>query len=199
MANDQHGRPIREIPNDTTKDELEAGHLIPGANPPRNEDARGGFGNRDGKEGYGTDSENGISAVSVNEAADRTGHPADNMRSIDEGRPTKGESEDVPLTLDDLAPRSGGDRDLDAYADAAERDAAEETNIPRPANRSHISDTGPSGESSVESLLTEGGNNVRRDAKISGQDFTFDELAARGTNADLTDPDAESHGIAHQI
>ena len=186
MANDQHGRPIREIPNDTTKDELEAGHLIPGANPPRNEDARGGFGNRDGKEGYGTDSENGISAVSVNEAADRTGHPADNMRSIDEGRPTKGENEDVALSLDELEP----------YSDAAEQQAISKSRLLGPTNRSYASDTGPSGEAD-ESLLTEDGNNVRRDVRISGQEMTLDELAARGTNADLTDPDANAGGIAH--
>ncbi len=207
MPTDQHGRPIREVPNDTTQEELAAGHIIPGANPPKNDDARGGFGNRDGKQGYGTDSEDGISAVSVNSTADAQGHPADNMRSVDEGRPTRSENEDLALSLDELQTvrdanerdARDGNGDLDAYADAAERDAVQETRILEPANRPRTSDTGPSGESSAENLLTEDGNNVRRDVKISGQDFTLDELAAAGTNADLTDPDAERHGIDHQI
>jgi hypothetical protein len=189
MATDQHGRPIREVPNDTTNEELAAGHIIPGTNPPRNEDARGGFGNRDGKQGYGTDSEDGSTAVSVNEAADADGHPADNMRTTDEGRPTKGESEDVALSLDELEP----------YSDAAERQSIEETEIFRRSNRPATSDTGPSGDSSIENLLTEDGNNVRRDQRISGQDMTFEDLDASGTNADLTDPDAQRGGIDHQI
>lgn len=183
MANDQHGRPIREVPNDTTQEELAAGHIIPGANPPRNEEARGGFGNRDGKQGYGTDSEDGVTAVSVNEAADQPGHPHDNMRTTDEGRPTKGESEDVALGLDELEP----------YVDAAERQATDAPAAPRRTTHP-ISDTGASGEASVENLLTEDGNNVRRDVRISGQEMTFDELAAQGTNADLTNPDADSNG-----
>ena len=187
MANDQHGRPIREVPNDTTQEELQAGHLIAGANPPKNDEARGGFGNRDGKQGYGTDSEDGATAVSVNESADAKGHPADNMRTTDEGRPTRGESEDVALSLDELEP----------YADAAEQQTSDELRRLSPENRPRISDTGPSGESSEESLLTEDGNNVRRDVRISGQDMTLDELAALGTNADLTDPDAHAGGIAH--
>ena len=198
MATDQHGRPIREVPNDTTKEELEAGHIIPGADPPKNDAARGGFGNRDGKEGYG------ISAVSVNSTADAAGHPADNIRGVDEGRPTRGESEDVALRFDELetvarANQLDRDLDLDSYADAAERDALDEARALSRANRPATSDTGASGESSIENLLTEDGNNVRRDQRISGQEMTFDELAARGTNADLTDPDAQRGGIDHQI
>ncbi len=187
MATDQHGRPIREVPNDTTNEELAAGHIIPGANPPRNEEARGGFGNRDGKQGYGTDSEDGSTAVSVNESADAIGHPADNMRTTDEGRPTRGESEDVALSLDELEPYDTDDDD------EPKTGSSQRTSRSTPTT----SDTGPSGKSSVESLLTEDGNNVRRDQRISGQDMTFDELDALGTNADLTDPDAQSGGIEH--
>ena len=188
MANDQHGRPIREVPNDTTQEELQAGHLIAGASPPKNDEARGGFGNRDGKQGYGTDSENGISAVSVNSTADAKGHPADNMRTTDEGRPTRGESEDVALSLDELEP----------YADAAEQQTRDDARRLRPANRpAATSDTGASGESSADEQLTDDDGQVRRDVRISGQEMTLDELAASGTNADLTDPDAHAGGIAH--
>ncbi|HEX8348350.1 MAG TPA: hypothetical protein VF598_00180, partial [Hymenobacter sp.] len=72
--------------DDTTDEELQAGHLIAGGSPPKNESARGGFGNRDGKEGYGSDSNDGNTATTVNEEADKMGHPADNMRATEEGR-----------------------------------------------------------------------------------------------------------------
>jgi hypothetical protein len=85
MAIDPNNRPIRVINDDTTEQEMQDGHRIPNADPPKNEAARGGFGNRDGKEGYGTDSEDGITAVSVNANADRLGHPNDNMRTAEEG------------------------------------------------------------------------------------------------------------------
>ncbi len=65
-----------------------AGHIIPGADPPKNEAQRGGFGNRDGKEGYGVDSSDGPSGVSVNEDADRTEPNKDNIRTDEEGRGT---------------------------------------------------------------------------------------------------------------
>ncbi len=84
-----HDRPVRVI--DDTSNNMEdmlAGHIIDGANPPKNEDQRGGFGNRDGKQGYGTDSSDGPTGVSVNEDADSPSHPKDNMRTEDEGRGT---------------------------------------------------------------------------------------------------------------
>ena len=82
-----HDRPVRVI-DDTSNnmDDMMAGHIIDGANPPKNEAQRGGFGNRDGKEGYGSDSSDGPTGVSVNEDADSTEHPKDNMRTEDEGR-----------------------------------------------------------------------------------------------------------------
>lgn len=176
MATDKKGRPVRVINDDTTDEELRAGHRTPGADPPTGNDARGGFGNRDGKQGYGSDSEDGSTAVTVNETADRAGHPADNMRTTDEGRAVLGENEDMPFADDD-------------------DDASSASARTRPhANRR--SDTGPSGERTADNGLTDDGNNVRPDAPISGQDgLTFAELARQGTNADLVDPDAHSSGI----
>ena len=70
MAIDPNNRPIRVINDDTSNEEMEAGHHIPNADPPKNEAARGGFGNRDGKEGFGSDTSGGATAVGVNETAD---------------------------------------------------------------------------------------------------------------------------------
>lgn len=80
-------RPAREIENDTSEQEMRAGHIIPGADPPKNEHQRGGFGNRDGKEGYGSDTASeGPSATGVNDFADDGTPPPDNMRTEEEGR-----------------------------------------------------------------------------------------------------------------
>lgn len=80
-------RGFREIEEDTGNQEMRAGHIIPGANPPKNEHQRGGFGNRDGKEGYGSDTASeGPSATGVNDYADDGIQPPDNMRTEDEGR-----------------------------------------------------------------------------------------------------------------
>ena len=89
MAIDPNDRPVRVINDDTTEQEMTAGHITPGADPPKNEDARGGFGNRDGKEGFGTDSSNGVTAVSMNQNEDKVAPPDDNMRTTDEGRPDR--------------------------------------------------------------------------------------------------------------
>lgn len=113
MATDAHNRPIREIPNDTTAEELQAGHIIPGAHPPKNEDARGGYGNRDGKEGFGTDSGSGSTAVSVNENADKVEHPHDNMRTSDEGRPDRA-NQDLPSPDSEVISPAGPVDELDA-------------------------------------------------------------------------------------
>lgn len=121
MATDPHNRPVRVINDDTTNEEFQAGHIIPGGDPPKNEAARGGFGNRDGKEGYGTDSENGITAVSVNSDADQNRPPADNMRSNEEGR-SDHPNQDLPDDRDpDLQPRRPVD-ELDADDDRPGRD-----------------------------------------------------------------------------
>src|SRR6188474_3687250 len=67
-GNNNNERPVRHI-DSTGEDmaEMEAGHLVPGADPPKNEHARGGFGDRDGKTGFGSDSGNGATAVTVND------------------------------------------------------------------------------------------------------------------------------------
>ncbi|MFD2719411.1 hypothetical protein ACFST9_11845 [Hymenobacter monticola] len=100
MAIDPNNRPIRVINDDTTNEEMEAGHHIPNADPPKNEAARGGFGNRDGKEGFGSDTSGGETALGVNETADSMAPPPDNIRSNDEGRAGR-ENQDLPAD-DDL-------------------------------------------------------------------------------------------------
>jgi hypothetical protein len=85
--NGRNGR-IRVIENNTDNEEMMAGHIIPGADPPKNEEQRGGFGNRDGKVGFGSDSSDGPTAVSVNQQADEDEPPKDNMRTDEEGRGT---------------------------------------------------------------------------------------------------------------
>ena len=102
MAIDPNNRPIRVINDDTSREEMEAGHHIPNADPPKNEAARGGFGNRDGKEGFGSDTAGGETALGVNETADAMSPPPDNMRSGDEGRPNRA-NQDLPDDDDDDA------------------------------------------------------------------------------------------------
>ncbi|MCC9135712.1 hypothetical protein ACFSKU_16950 [Pontibacter silvestris] len=86
---DPHSRPVRVIDEDTTEQELRAGYVIPGADAPKNEHQRGGFGNRDGKEGYGSDTAGqGPSATGVNDYSDDGVPPPDNLRSEGEGRGT---------------------------------------------------------------------------------------------------------------
>jgi hypothetical protein len=117
MAIDPNNRPIRVINDDTTNEEMEAGHHIPNADPPKNEEARGGFGNRDGKEGFGTDSAGGETALSVNETADRMSPPPDNLRSNDEGRAGR-ENQDLPAEDEDtesIAPSGRPVDELDAH------------------------------------------------------------------------------------
>ncbi|ARS37000.1 hypothetical protein [Pontibacter actiniarum] len=80
-------RGFREIDEDTGEQEMRAGHIIPGADPPKNEHQRGGFGNRDGKEGFGSDTAgNGPSATGVNDFSDDGVPPKDNLRTEEEGR-----------------------------------------------------------------------------------------------------------------
>ncbi len=82
-------RPVRIIEEDTSELEMRAGHIIPGADPPKNEHQRGGFGNRDGKEGFGSDTAGqGPSATGVNDYSDDGTPPPDNMRTEEEGRGT---------------------------------------------------------------------------------------------------------------
>ncbi|WP_045689201.1 hypothetical protein [Hymenobacter sp. AT01-02] len=125
MATDPHNRPVRVINDDTTDEELAAGHIIPGADPPKNEAARGGFGNREGKEGYGTDSGVGMTATSMNRDADRIEPPQDNMRNSAEGRPDR-ENQDLPDDQDpELETRRPVD-ELDADDARSGRDEMED-------------------------------------------------------------------------
>ena len=112
MATDPNDRPVRVINDDTSQQEMEAGHIVPGADPPKNEDARGGFGNREGKQGYGTDSSDGITAVSMNQNEDKTAPPRDNMRTTEEGRPDL-PNQDMPARKLTQEPRHPVD-ELDA-------------------------------------------------------------------------------------
>ena len=102
MAIDPTNRPIRVINDDTTDQEFAAGLRIPNADPPKNEKARGGFGNRDGKEGFGTDSSEGITAVAMNAPTDSpdSKQPGDNMRTAAEGADQR-RDQDLPSPDDE--------------------------------------------------------------------------------------------------
>ncbi len=168
MAIDPNNRPVRIINDDTTEQEMAAGHITPGGDPPKNEAARGGFGNREGKEGYGTDSGTGITAVSVNENADQTTHPADNIRSDGEGRLVN-PNDDMPdpdLLADDLP--------LEARRPVDELDADDAR-------------SGPDEMSDPDSRVGMG--------QMEQPQPDNDVLARQGTNADLTDPAATDTAI----
>ncbi|MGI4870710.1 MAG: hypothetical protein ACRYFX_05960 [Janthinobacterium lividum] len=102
MAIDPNNRPIRVINDDTTEQEFAAGLHIPNADPPKNEKARGGFGNRDGKEGFGTDSSEGITAVAMNATTDAPNdkQPGDNMRTAGEDADQR-RNQDLPSPDDE--------------------------------------------------------------------------------------------------
>ncbi|GAB3826592.1 hypothetical protein [Hymenobacter jeollabukensis] len=195
MSIDPKNRPVREIPNDTTDEELQAGHIIPGADPPKNEAARGGFGNRDGKQGFGTDSSDGISAVSVNEDADKPGHPADNMRGDDEGRPVV-PNEDMP-TPDVLDPRRFPDAISETDGDSRRaRNAGEDlTDADDLDAVDRLDDFGDEDEDDAsDSDGVRGGRSASPGGAIDYNSKASD--ARPDTNADLTDPDAQESGIA---
>ncbi|MCC3156129.1 hypothetical protein LJ737_02715 [Hymenobacter sp. 15J16-1T3B] len=191
MSIDPKNRPVREIPNDTTDEELQAGHIIPGADPPKNEAARGGFGNRDGKQGFGTDSSDGISSVSVNEDADKPGHPADNIRGDDEGRPVV-PNEDMP-TPDVLDPRrlpdalSESDGDSRRARNAGE-DLTDEDDLDAVDRLDDFGDADEDDEDDDTAAPRSGAGAIDYNSKASD--------ARPDTNADLTDPDAQESGIA---
>lgn len=71
--NSGNEKPVRIIESaGEDMEEMYAGHKVPGADPPKNEHARGGFGDRDGKTGFGSDSGEGVSAVTVNDDSDES-------------------------------------------------------------------------------------------------------------------------------
>ena len=160
-------RPIRVINDDTSDQEMQAGHRIPNADPPKNDDARGGFGNREGKEGYGSDTASGATALGVNETADRVAPPADNMRADDQGRPGPG-NDDMPDNDDEdgiTTRRTGPIDELDAddYR------------------------TGPDEMSNPNSRVGMGEMEPRPRPPVTG--------AGTDTNAELNDPDASDTAI----
>lgn len=168
MATDPHDRPIRVINDDTTEQEFAAGHHIPNADPPKNEKARGGFGNRDGKEGFGTDSEDGMTAVSVNADADRLDHPADNMRTAGEGANQR-PNQDLP-SPDDERDETTGRRPARGPVDELDADDQRQ---------------GPDEMEDPDSRVGMGLMEPRPIQPIAGTD----------TNAELTDPGAQDSGI----
>ncbi len=166
MAIDPNNRPIRVINDDTTNEEMEAGHHIPNADPPKNEAARGGFGNRDGKEGFGSDTSGGVTAVGVNENADDMAPPRDNMRSEDEGRPDR-PNQDLPAR--------------DEYTQTIEPSG-------RPVDELDAHDRRPGLDEMLnpDSRVGMGQMEPRPLPPITGTD----------TNAELTDPDAKDTAIS---
>lgn len=74
-------RRIRVIESNTDYEEMAAGHIIPGADPPKNDHARGGFGDRDGRNGFGTDAGEGMTALSMNEDAEDPNAHTDGLQT----------------------------------------------------------------------------------------------------------------------
>lgn len=87
---------VRVLESDTDFEEMNAGHIIPGANPPKNEHQRGGFGDRDGKSGFGTDSADGDTALSTNDNSAAHDFPTDGLQMSGKTDPGA-----VTFTLDD--------------------------------------------------------------------------------------------------
>ena len=172
MAVDPNDRPVRQEPNDKIDEqELHASNIIPGADPPKNENARGGFGNRDGKEGFGTDSATGITAVSMNRNEDNLTPPPDNMRTADEGRPDRA-NQDLPTLRTTDARRPNGPAD-EIAADNLRK--------------------GPDEMLDPDSRVGMGQMEPKAPGHRSGGDFPNE--ATDATNASLMDRNAEDSGL----
>ena len=169
MAVDPNNRPIRVINDDTTEQEFAAGLRIPNADPPKNEQARGGFGNRDGKEGFGTDSSEGITAVAMNAHTDAPDdkQPGDNMRTAGEGADQR-RDQDLPSPDDE--------RDDDGHRPARGPVDELEADDLRP---------GPDEMEDADSHVGMGQMAPKPLQSITGTD----------TNAELTDPGAQDSGL----
>ena len=167
MPVDPNNRPIRVINDDTTEQEFAAGLRIPNADPPKNEDARGGYGNRDGKEGFGTVSGEGETALSMNSNSSSPHQPGDNMRTAEEGADQR--------------------RDQDLPSPDDERD--EDGHRPRrgPADELEADDLRPGPDEMLDADSHVGmGQMAPKPIKpITGTD----------TNAELTDPGAQDSGL----
>lgn len=169
MPVDPNNRPIRVINDDTTEEEFAAGLRIPNADPPKNEKARGGFGNRDGKEGFGTDSSEGITAVAMNARTDAPDdqQPGDNMRTAGEGADQR--------------------RDQDLPSPDDERDEDGRRTHRGPVDELEADDLrkGPDEMEDAESHVGMGQMAPKTPAPITSTD----------TNAELTDPGAQDSAI----
>ena len=169
MSVDPNNRPIRVINDDTTEEEFAAGLHIPNADPPKNEAARGGFGNREGKEGYGTDSSEGITAVAMNARTDApdSQQPGDNMRRADEGADQR-RDQDLPSPDDERD--DDGRRPHRGPVDELEADDLRK---------------GPDEMEDADSYVGMGQMAPKPQASVTGTD----------TNAELTDPSAQDSAI----
>jgi hypothetical protein len=174
MAIDPNNRPVRVINEDTTEQELAAGHIIPNADPPKNEAARGGFGNRDGKEGFGTDSGSGNTSISVNEDADKVGHPADNILTVGEG-------------ADEQADQDMPDSDLPSADTVRRPPSASEANATKAQRTLH-----GAGESDIDGIRN---TLTKDDHDVPTVQDSPTGRATPETNADLNDPNAQESGI----
>ena len=100
-------RRIRVIESNTDYEEMAAGHIIPGADPPKNDHARGGFGDRDGRNGFGTDAGEGMTALSMNEDSEDPHAHTDGLQTsaqLNKRQPSAvigGDEEDDDLATDD--------------------------------------------------------------------------------------------------
>jgi len=120
-------RRVRVIESNTDYEEMQAGHIIPGADPPKNDAARGGFGDRDGRNGFGTDSSDGSTSLSMNEDTEDTHAHTDGLqtsaqlggRTISAAAPAAriGGDEDDDLGDDDIDLDDDDDIDIDEIAD----------------------------------------------------------------------------------
>lgn len=169
MPIDPNNRPIRIINDDTTEEEFAAGLRIPNADPPKNEKARGGFGNRDGKEGFGTDSSEGITATTVNAPADSPNdkQPGDNMRTAGEGADQR--------------------RDQDLPSPDDERDA-----------EGHRPHRGPIDELEADDLRPGPDEMEDADSHVGMGQMSpkaLKPITSTDTNAELTDPGAQDSAI----
>ena len=172
MAIDPKDRPVRQEPNpNIDEQELHASNITPGADPPKNADARGGYGNRDGKQGFGTDSSGGITAVSMNRNTDQLKPPGDNMVTEDEGRSDRADQDlPAPSNMDTRRANNGP-------ADELEADDMRK---------------GPDEMEDPDSRVGMGQMEAKAPGHSSGGDFP--STATTETNADLLDRNAQESG-----
>ena len=167
MPVDPNNRPIRVINDDTTEEEFAAGLRIPNADPPKNEAARGGFGNRDGKQGFGTSNGEGETALAMNSNDSSPQPPGDNMRTAEQGADQR-RDQDLPSPDDERD--ENGRRPQRGPVDELEADDMRK---------------GPDEMEDADSGIGMGQMAPKTPKVITGTD----------TNAELTDPGAKDSAI----